>query len=124
LKPERDLAMVMTNHVWVKEFPAAITVCDSKGIILEMNDRAAEGFQDQGGQKLIGTNLLECHPEDARLKLEELMKTRKLNVYTVEKHGVRKLIYQSPWYCNGEYSGFVEISLAIPEQIPHIIRDS
>jgi transcriptional regulator with PAS, ATPase and Fis domain len=124
LKPERDLAMVMTNHVWVKEFPAAITVCDSKGIILEMNDRAAEGFQDQGGQKLIGTNLLECHPEDARLKLEQLMKTRKLNVYTVEKHGVRKLIYQSPWYDGGEYSGFVEISLVIPEQIPHIIRDS
>jgi transcriptional regulator with PAS, ATPase and Fis domain len=114
----------MTNHLWVKEFPAAITVCDSKGIILEMNDRAADGFQDQGGEKLIGTNLLECHPEDARLKLEQLMKTRKLNVYTVEKHGVRKLIYQSPWYDKGEYSGFVEISLVIPEQIPHIVRDS
>ena len=114
----------MANHLWIKEFPAAITVCDSKGIILEMNDRAAEGFQDQGGQKLIGTNLLECHPEDARLKLEQLMKTRKLNVYTVEKHGVRKLIYQSPWYDGGEYSGFVEISLVIPEQIPHIVRDS
>lgn len=114
----------MTNHVWVKEFPAAITVCDSKGIIIEMNDRAAESFQDQGGEKLIGTNLLECHPEDARLKLEQLMKTRKLNVYTVEKHGVRKLIYQSPWYDGGEYSGFVEISLVIPEQIPHIVRDS
>jgi PAS domain S-box-containing protein len=114
----------MANHVWIKEFPAAITVCDSKGIILEMNDRAAEGFQDQGGEKLIGTNLLECHPEEARLKLEQLMKTRKLNVYTVEKHGVRKLIYQSPWYDGGEYSGFVEISLVIPEQIPHIVRDT
>lgn len=113
----------MTDHLWVKEIPAAITVCDSKGIILEMNDRAVRSFQDQGGKKLISTNLLDCHPEDARVKLEQLMETQKANVYTVEKDGVRKFIYQSPWYEGGKYSGFVEISLEIPKRIPHFVRD-
>mgnify|MGYP001459463100 FL=1 len=30
----------MQNIDWVKEFPASITVCDSEGIILYMNDVA------------------------------------------------------------------------------------
>jgi transcriptional regulator with PAS, ATPase and Fis domain len=112
----------LADSLWVKEFPGAVTVCDSKGIILEMNDRAERSFQDQGGEKLIGTNLLDCHPEDARAKLKQLMDTQQVNVYTTEKEGVRKFIYQSPWYIDGEYSGFVEISMEIPERIPHIVR--
>jgi transcriptional regulator with PAS, ATPase and Fis domain len=113
----------MTEYPWVKEFNAEITVCDANGIILEMNDEAVEAFKDQGGEKLIGLNLLDCHPEDARKKLEELMRTRRVNVYTIEKGGVRKLIYQSPWYREGKYSGMVEISLEIPDQLPHFVRD-
>ena len=108
--------------LWVKEFPGAVTVCDSKGVILEMNDRAVRSFEDQGGEKLIGTNLLDCHPEDARAKLKELMDTQQVNVYTTEKEGVRKFIYQSPWYRDGVYSGFVEISMEIPERTPHFVR--
>jgi hypothetical protein len=53
----------MTNPFWAGEFPAAITVCDPEGVILEMNDRAAKTFQDQGGRALIGTNMLDCHPD-------------------------------------------------------------
>jgi transcriptional regulator with PAS, ATPase and Fis domain len=114
----------MTKHLWVEEFPAAITVCDSKGLILEMNDRAVRALHEQGGKKLIGKNLLDCHPEYARAKLRHLMKARQRNVYTIQKEGIRKLIYQSPWYRDGEYSGFVEISLEIPKRIPHFVRDS
>jgi len=110
-------------HPWVKEFVGAITVCDSNGIILEMNDKAAESLREEGGIKLIGTNLLECHPEPAKTKLKELMKKREVNVYTTEKGGVKKLIHQAPWYVDGQYRGFVEISLEIPREIPHFIRD-
>ena len=113
----------MKEHPWVNEFLAEITVCDTNGIILEMNDEAIKTFQDQGGEKLIGLNLLSCRPEDARMKLEELMKTRRVNVYTIEKSGMRKLVYQSPWYREGKYSGMVEISFEIPEQLPHFVRD-
>jgi len=44
------------------------------------------------------------------------------NIYTIEKNGVKKLIYQSPWYQNGKYAGFVELSLEIPFEMPHFIR--
>jgi transcriptional regulator with PAS, ATPase and Fis domain len=114
----------ISGHSWVKEFPGAITVCDSGGIIIELNDKAIENFREQGGEKLIGTNLLDCHPEPARTKLKELMEKRQINIYTIEKNGVKKLIHQAPWYIGGKYRGFVELSLEIPHDIPHFIRDS
>jgi len=112
----------MKKHAWVEEFPGAITVCDAEGIILEMNDRSAESFASDGGRALIGTNALDCHPEPARSKMKRLLQTQQANVYTIEKKGVKKLIYQAPWYENGEYRGLVEFSLEIPAQMPHFVR--
>ena len=113
----------MNDHEWIQEFPAAITVCDAEGIILEMNDKAAKTFAADGGRKLIGSNMLDCHPEPARTKTERLLSSRERNVYTIEKNGVKKMIYQSPWYKNCEYAGFVELSLEIPfGEIPHFVR--
>ena len=113
----------MEDHSWVQAFAGSITVCDPDGIILEMNDKAKENFKDQGGSKLIGTNLFDCHPEPARSKLKGLMETQKANVYTVEKGGKRKFIYQTPWYRGDKYCGFVELILAIPVQMPHFVRN-
>jgi PAS domain S-box-containing protein len=112
----------MKKHAWVEGFPGAITVCDPEGIILEMNDKAAEVFGSDGGRALIGTNALDCHPEPARSKLKLLLQTQQTNAYTIEKKGVKKLIYQAPWYENGEYRGFIEFSLEIPAQMPHFVR--
>ena len=108
---------------WVKEFPSAVTVCDRDGIILAMNDKSVKTFEADGGGALIGTNLLDCHPEPSRTKVKELLASGRANVYTIEKNGLKKLIYQSPWYENGAYSGFVELSLVIPAEMPHFIRD-
>ncbi len=107
---------------WIKEFPGAVTVCDPQGILLDMNDRAAATFADEGGRALIGKSMLDCHPEPARSKTEALLGSKAKNVYTIEKNGVRKLIYQSPWYRNGQYAGFVELSLEIPVEMPHFVR--
>jgi transcriptional regulator with PAS, ATPase and Fis domain len=112
----------MSEHAWIQEFPAAITVCDEKGILLEMNDKAARTFEADGGRKLIGSNMLACHPEPARSVAADLLAAREKNVYTIEKNGVKKLIYQSPWFRNGEYAGFVEISLEIPFELSHFVR--
>ena len=112
----------MSDHNWVKEFPGAITVCDADGIILELNDRAATTFEKDGGVNLVGKNLLDCHPEPARSKTQRLLAAREKNVYTVEKNGIKKLIFQSPWYQEGRYSGFVEFSLEIPFELPHFVR--
>jgi PAS domain S-box-containing protein len=113
---------ILSEHAWVREFPAAITVCDEEGIILEMNDKAAKGFEGQGGRELIGSNVLDCHPDSARPKAERLLAAKEKNVYTIEKDGIKKLIYQSPWYKNGQYAGFVELSLEIPFEMPHFVR--
>jgi transcriptional regulator with PAS, ATPase and Fis domain len=113
----------MTSLSWYNEFPGAITVSDLDGRILEMNDRAARDYADQGGRALIGTNMLDCHPEPARTRVRQLLESRQRNVYTIEKAGLRKLIYQSPWYESGECRGFVELSLEIPPEMPHFIRE-
>jgi transcriptional regulator with PAS, ATPase and Fis domain len=112
----------MSEHDWVKEFPAAVTVSDPQGVILAMNDKAAKTFEKDGGYALIGKNMLDCHPEPARTKTEHLLAAQEKNVYTIEKNGIKKLIYQSPWYKNGQYAGIVEISLEIPFEMPHFIR--
>ena len=112
----------MDEPAWIPHFPAAITVCDPHGIILAMNVRACESFAEDGGAALIGTNVLDCHPEPARSKLAALLEARTSNVYTIEKGGKRKLIYQSPWYEAGKYAGFVELSLPIPDTMPHFVR--
>jgi len=113
----------MTNIPWAKEFPGAITVCDAAGVILEMNDMAANAFEKQGGLGLVGSNLLDCHPEPSRSKVRELLASGRVNAYTIEKEGVRRLIYQAPWYESGEYRGLVEISLVLPDPLPHSVRD-
>ena len=62
----------------------------TEGIILEMNDKSAETFEMDGGLNLIGQNLIDCHPEPAKSKLIEMMKTQSKNVYTIEKNGKKK----------------------------------
>jgi PAS domain S-box-containing protein len=114
----------MNKHQWIQESSATITVCDTQGIIIEMNDQATKVFQKHGGKELIGSNVLDCHPEPARTKLRQLMEKQQTNIYTVEKNGVTRLIYQAPWYEGGQYSGFVEISFIVPNPMPHIVRDS
>lgn len=112
----------MADHDWVRAFPGAVTVCDRAGVILEMNDRSAAVFADDGGVALIGTNALDCHPEPSRGKLVAMLASGNANVYTIEKNGVKKLIYQAPWYRDRAYAGFVELSLEIPFEMPHFVR--
>jgi transcriptional regulator with PAS, ATPase and Fis domain len=115
--------MDYVDFSWIKEFPAAVTVCDTDGIILEMNDKSAKTFEKDGGFALIGKNMFDCHPDPARGRLERIMDARTKNVYTIEKNGVKKLIYQSPWFKDGQYAGFVEMSFEIPFEMPHFIRN-
>lgn len=111
----------MANE-WVKNFPAIITVCDASGVIIEMNEASCEHFKNDGGRALIGRSILDCHPEPARSKLKTMLQNGITNCYTIEKDGVKKFVYQSPWYKNSEYAGFVETIILIPSDMPHYIR--
>lgn len=112
----------MFNNNWFNELEASITVCDTAGIILFMNQLAIKTFEKYGGEQLIGENLLDCHPEPAKSKLKELLITQKTNIYTIEKNGIRKIIIQKPWYENGNYQGLVEIATEIPIDMPNFSR--
>jgi hypothetical protein len=113
----------MEKHFWVREFPAELTVCDPAGLLLEMNDAAEAVFSEDGGRALLGSSLLDCHPEPDRSKLETMLKTGQSNVYVNQSKGHQTLFYQSPWYLDGQYAGFVEVSFEIPDEIPHIERE-
>ena len=113
----------MSANDWIKGFPGAVTVCDAEGRILEMNEKSVEAFAADGGAALLGANVLDCHPEPSRSKLKGMMDERRTNVYTIQKNGKKKLIYQAPWSKDGAYAGFVELSLEIPWDLPHFNRD-
>jgi transcriptional regulator with PAS, ATPase and Fis domain len=108
---------------WIKEAPIAVTVCDETGKITEMNQRSAKTFEKYGGLSLIGSDLLACHSEPSKIKLKKMLTTAGApNAYTIEKNGVKKLIYQFASQKNGKPAGLVELSLEIPMDMPHFIR--
>jgi PAS domain S-box-containing protein len=102
--------------------PAAMTVCDLEGILIEMNAAAEALFAKDGGRALIGKNLFDCHNPESQEIIRSLMQDRKSNVYSIEKHGKKRLIYQAPWFRDGECAGLVEISFEIPPAIQNFIR--
>jgi transcriptional regulator with PAS, ATPase and Fis domain len=114
----------LPNANWIEECPAAITVCDADGTIVAMNEKAHLTFLKDGGRNLIGTSIFACHPETANVKIRKLLDSGESNCYTIEKNGVKKLIYQFPWREQGKLAGLVELSIEIPFVLPHFVRDS
>ncbi len=112
----------MELPAWLNGIDVAVTVCDREGIIIAMNERATKTFAADGGRALLGTNLMDCHPEAARQKIRSLMETGASNSYTIEKNGVKKLIHQEPWFKDDKMGGLVEFSIILPFSLPHFVR--
>ena len=110
------------SSTWIKEVPFAITVTDKAGQIIEMNESSRNTFEKYGGKALIGKKLEDIHSDHACKKIVEIITSKTANSYTIEKNGVKKLIYQTPWFQDGEYAGLVELSMIIPAEIPHYVR--
>ena len=105
---------------WAKEMNCAVTVCDVSGVIQYMNDKAKEIFASHGD--LVGKNLMGCHNERSKEIIRSLLETGGSNAYTIEKNGLRKMIYQTAWKVDGAVAGLVEISMVIPSDMPHYVR--
>ena len=95
-------------------------MCDTEGVILYMNEKARATFAKHGD--LIGRNLFDCHSERSREMIRRMLASGGTNAYTIEKQGVRKMIYQTAWKEHGEIRGLVEISMEIQREMPHYIR--
>lgn len=95
----------------------SITVSDTEGNILYMNDKSSSSFGN-----MVGKNMMGCHNPNSQKIIERLIANKETNAYTIEKNGVKKLIYQTPWYDNGTVAGLIELSLVIPMEMPHYVR--
>lgn len=100
----------------------AVTICAKDGTILDMNGKSRKTFLKPGQEEILGKNVLDCHPEPARSLLDDMLRNPRTNIYTVEKEGLKKLIFQTPWYDGDAYAGFMELSLVLPENIPNRVR--
>ena len=107
---------------YFEDVDVAVTVCAKDGTILDMNGKSRKTNLRPGQESILGQNVLDCHPEPARSLLEDMLRNPRTNVYTVDKEGLKKLIFQTPWYDEGEYAGFMELSMVLPENIPHRVR--
>jgi hypothetical protein len=107
---------------WSKELQVSITVTDKLANIIYMNDKALATFAKYGGSNILGQSLYDCHNPDSSAIIRDLLATGGTNIYTIEKQGVKKFIYQSAWFTGTVISGLVEISIVLPNDMPHHIR--
>lgn len=114
---------------WAKGVSFAVTLCDREGFIIYMNDKSKATFAKHGD--ITGNNLKACHSPRSWGIIENLLSKGGSNIYTISKNGVKKIIHQTPWYetgnsfsgdSAGKIGGLVEISIVIPEDIPHFDR--
>ena len=62
----------ITMYEWANEMNCAVTVCDTEGVILYMNEKACRTFAKHGN--LIGKNLFDCHNPHRRTRYVNCLK--------------------------------------------------
>lgn len=108
---------------WAFSMNCAVTVADADCNIIYMNERSRQTFANRGGAELIGHNLMEYHNENSKAIIRRLLAEGGTNAYTIEKEGMKKMIFQTAWFdAEGKVAGLVELSMVIPEDMPHYIR--
>jgi DUF438 domain-containing protein len=109
---------------WADGFGGVITVTDTEGTIVYMNEAGLKLFSRfSGGESLIGKSLFDCHKPESVNKIKELMKNRTTRSYTTVRGGVKKFFHQAPWYNeNKEFAGYLELIWEVGD-IPHFDRD-
>ena len=110
----------MEKFAWYEDMNCAVTVCDKEGIIIYQNKPARELYASHGN--LVGKNLFPCHNPHSQEIIRRLLSEGSTNAYTIEKGGLKKMIYQTAWREDGRVAGLVEISMVIPEDMPHYVR--
>ena len=111
----------MTDFDWAEDINCAVTVCDTEGIVVYMNRRSRETF-NKNGESMVGKSMIPCHNERSQAKIYEMLNNDSTNCYTIDKKGVKKLIYQTQWKKDGKVAGLVEISIVLPNDMPHYTR--
>jgi len=101
----------MNEGSWIEECSFPIKGCDKEGTLVFINARAAKNAEKAGGKGLIGKSIFPCHKPESIEKFKKLVAS-----------GVKSLVYQTPWIEKGEVVGFVELTIPLPENMPHYVR--
>lgn len=109
---------------WAFGMNCAVTVVDTDCKIIYMNEQSRQTFAKRGGADLIGHNIMDYHNDRSQAIIRRLLSESGSNAYTISKEGKKKLIYQTVWHkADGTLGGLVELSMVIPEEMPHYIRN-
>ena len=113
----------MNNFDWAEDIDLAVTVCDTKCTVVYQNKRSRETFGKDENKSMVGQSMIPCHSERSVGIIHKMLGENVDNVYTITKQGRKKLIFQTPWRVGGEVRGLVELSMVLPEGMPHYDRD-
>ncbi len=105
------------NINYFDEINSAVTVCDTEGVVMYQNEKSVAVNGDVRGKSMIP-----CHNERSREIIRRLIEDGGTNVYTIEKQGIYKLIYQTAWSEQGVVRGLLEISIELPVEMKHYVR--
>lgn len=111
----------MQDFSWADGLDCAVTVCDTDAVVIYMNRKSRETFARHGD--VVGHSLFDYHPEHASATIRRLLAEDTSNTYSISKNGLKKIIHQTPWHHeDGSLGGLVEISMVVPEEFPHYVR--
>ncbi len=99
----------------------ALTGTDASLNVIYVNEKARKTWEAHGD--LVGKNLADCHQARSMEIMQRILAEGGTNSYTIEKKGIKKLIYQEAWKkSDGSIGGLLELSLEIPFDMPHFVR--
>jgi transcriptional regulator with PAS, ATPase and Fis domain len=107
----------MEQPSYYDELLNPITVCDSEGTIIYMNNASRKMLENYNSQNLIGKSLYDCHNPHSNEIIRRLLETGESNTYFTIKKGVKKLVHQTPWFTDGKISGLIEIITILPDDV-------
>jgi len=113
----------MDAESWAYSYPTEIMICDSEGVILDMNETAIGIYENEGGIALIGQNIFDHHFEPVRSHVKSMVGERKRIIYTTEKNGNKKLVNITPWNQGNNFAGFVLFTIDLPAVLSNINKD-
>ena len=98
------------------------------GLRYGVRDRVPDEKSVAVNGDMRGKCMLGCHNDRSRGIIARILSEGVSNSYTISKKGQRKLIHQTPWYKDAAdgsgrtVAGIVELSVVIPEEMPHYDR--
>lgn len=101
------------SNLKIKQKDKSIVICNLKHEIIYMNPAAIENYAKRGGDKLIGRSILECHNQESREKIEQVIEWFKSNeshniVYTFHNEKQNKDVFVVALRDNGKLIGYYE----------------